>query len=112
MLLYGRDLADYIKRRHAEQVQALGFAPTLAIVMSATANPATRMYVKSTKSRYSQDIGATVEAHETAGDTAAVQKLIHQLNKRSDVNGIIVQLPFEGLDLDQGLSAVDPSKDI
>ncbi len=112
MLLHGRDLADYLKRRHAEQIKALGFTPKLAIVMSAEANAATRMYVKSTKTRYSQDIGAVVEVHETAGDTKEVENFIHKLNQRADVNGIIVQLPFAGLDLDRGLSSVDPFKDI
>lgn len=112
MLLDGKALAEYVKQRHYGQVQALGFAPRLAIIISASANPATRMYVKSTKSRYSQDIGAAVEVHEVPGDTAAVIKLIQELNSKPTVHGIIVQLPFAGLDLDLALASVDPSKDI
>jgi methylenetetrahydrofolate dehydrogenase (NADP+) / methenyltetrahydrofolate cyclohydrolase len=112
MLLNGKDLAEYIKQRHFKQVQSLGFSPVLAIIMSAQANAATRMYVKSSKSRYSQDIGATVEVHEVAGDTDKVVKLIGELNNSPEVQGIIVQLPFADLDVDKALAEVNPSKDI
>lgn len=112
MLLSGKELAGFIKQRHYKQVRSLGFSPVLAIVMSAQANAATRMYVKSSKSRYSQDVGATVQVHEVEGDTTAVVKLIKKLNADLSINGLIVQLPFSGLDVDAALAAIDPNKDV
>ncbi len=112
MLLPGKDLADFIKQRHFAQVRALGFTPKLAIIMSHQAGAATRMYVKSTKSRYAEDIGASVDVHEAAGKTDQVLALIKRLNADQGVHGIIVQLPFEGIDIDAVVAAVDPAKDI
>jgi methylenetetrahydrofolate dehydrogenase (NADP+)/methenyltetrahydrofolate cyclohydrolase len=112
MLLSGRDIAEFIKERHFHQVQAMDSAPTLAIVMSTTADMATRTYVKSTKSRYAAEIGAQVDVHEVAGDTAKVVELIGQLNEDTGVDAIIVQLPFAGVDTEQVIAAVDPHKDV
>lgn len=40
-------------------------------------------------------------------------ELIQTLNERTDIDGILVQLPLpEGLDEEQVLLAIDPSKDV
>lgn len=111
MLLYGRELAGYIKQRHYKQIRSLGFAPKLAIVISTQADAATRSYVRSSKSRYGEDIGAIVEVHEI-GKGDEVIRIIKELNADEDVHGIIVQLPFAGIDTDLVLRTVDPSKDV
>ena len=112
MLLSGRDLASYIKERHYQQIRALGFAPKLAIVLSTQANAATQSYVRGTKSRYSGDIGAEVVVLESTGPTDKLVKLIEQLNADPSVNGIIIQTPFAGVELDIALAAVSPTKDV
>ncbi len=112
MLLDGRSVADFIRTRHIAQVRSLGFTPKLAIIMSPEADAAIRTYVRSTKSRYAGDIGAEVEVYEQAGDTAAIVNLVEGLNADKSVHGIILQLPFEGLDVEQVLKTIDPAKDV
>ncbi|MFI5240101.1 MAG: bifunctional 5,10-methylenetetrahydrofolate dehydrogenase/5,10-methenyltetrahydrofolate cyclohydrolase [Candidatus Saccharimonadia bacterium] len=112
MLLGGKELASYIKQRHLEQVRALPRPPKLAIVMSIAADAATRVYVRSSKSRYGEDIGALIDVHEIDGDSASVKRLISKLNHDSAVTGIIVQLPFPGVDTDEVIRSVAPSKDV
>lgn len=112
MLLSGKDLAEFVKERHFKEVMAFDEPPTLAIVMSTDADMATRTYVKSTKSRYAEDIHAEVRVHEVEGDTSRVVELIHSLNQDPAVNAIIVQLPFAGVDVEQVLEAVAPAKDV
>lgn len=112
MLLSGKDLAEFIKERHFQEVRVLGFTPTLAIVMSTKADMATRTYVKSTKSRYGEEIGVEVRVHEVDGDTDRVIELVTSLNADKGIHGVIVQLPFEGVEADKVLAAVAPDKDI
>lgn len=112
MLLSGRDLAEFIAERHYREVQSLGRAPVLAIVMSTEADMATRVYVQSTKSRYAEDIGAAVRVHECPGDTDKVLGLIEDLNRDAEIDAVIIQLPFKGVDTDRVLAAVDPAKDV
>ncbi len=112
MLLSGRDIAEFIKERHFHEVRAMKRPPKLAIVMSTEADMATRTYVKSTKSRYAQDIGAAVEVREVGGDTNQVLSVINELNEDAGTDAIIVQLPFPGVETETVLEAVAPAKDV
>ena len=111
MMLGGRELAAYIKERHRLQVEALGFQPKLAIIMSTQATAATQSYVR-VKTRYAHDIGAEVDVREVAPNNVSLLKTITELNQQTDTNGIIVQLPIHGIDVDRILSALDPRKDV
>ena len=112
-LLYGSDLAGFIKERQAKQVRALrqshGIFPRLAIVTN-TNNPVIDVYMR-LKERYGADILIDVEIHRASPDDTL--RVIADLNARDDVQGIIVQLPLENMDdMDMVLAAVDATKDV
>lgn len=112
MKLDGDELASYIKQRHAAEIRAMRVKPKLAIIMHTNAGVATRTYVERTKKGYAVDVGAECEIYEVDHDQAGVIKLIEQLNQDTSVNGIIVQLPYTGVDIEAVLAAVAPHKDI
>lgn len=112
MKLDGDELASYIKERHAREIKALAKVPKLAIIMHTDAGLATRTYVERTKKGYAQDIGATCEIHEVDFDQNGIMQLIHELNNDDSVTGIIVQLPYPDVDIDEVLATVAPHKDI
>ena len=112
MKLDGDELAQYIKARHAREVQGLTPAPKLAIIMHPDSGVATRTYVERTKKGYAQDIGADCEIHEVAKSTAELIAFINTLNNDDSVTGIIVQLPYPDVDTEAVLASVAPHKDI
>lgn len=112
MKLDGDELASYIKQRHAGEIRAMRVKPKLAIIMHTNAGIATRTYVERTKKGYAQDIGADCEIHEVSLDQADVIDLIEKLNADESVHGIIVQLPYPDVEIEEVLAAVAPHKDI
>lgn len=112
-LLNGSDLAGFIKERQAKQVrmlrQAHGIFPRLAIVTDVE-NPVIDVYMR-LKQKYGADILIDVEIHRT--EAGEVLGKVEELNQRSDVQAIIVQLPISDMaQADQVLAAVDPVKDV
>ncbi len=109
MLLDGRQLAGFIKERHARQVAGTSRAPKLAIVQ-ASHDPATEAYIK-VKSRYGSDIGAAVEVYQVK--QAEILPLIKNLNDDKSVDGIIVQLPLPDKSQTEAvIAALNPAKDV
>jgi methylenetetrahydrofolate dehydrogenase (NADP+)/methenyltetrahydrofolate cyclohydrolase len=108
-LLDGRDIAEFIKQRHAAQAAGLDPAPRLAIIRSAH-NEAGDRYLKM-KRAYGEDIGVPVDLYvETA---ATILDRIQALNHDPAVTGIIIQLPLENPEItDAALAAVAPTKDV
>jgi methylenetetrahydrofolate dehydrogenase (NADP+)/methenyltetrahydrofolate cyclohydrolase len=112
-LLNGRELADFIKERQAQQVRGLRQAwhtqPKLAIVVTID-HPAIGVYVRK-KERYGDDLGIEVEVHRIA--QADAPKTIEALNSDDTVHGIIVQLPLEDPEQTEDIvNLVDPNKDV
>ena len=112
-LLEGSDLALFIKERQAKRVRALrqahGIAPRLAIVTNVD-NPVINVYMH-LKEQYGADILIDVEIHRVKPEETLSS--IGELNKREDIQGIIVQLPLADMSqIDQVLSAVDVAKDV
>lgn len=112
MKLDGNELAAYIKERHAGEIRATHRRPKLAILMHPESGAATRMYVERTKKGYAMDIGADCQIHEVALSTDELIAFIQKLNDDNSVTGIIVQLPYPGVDIDVVLASVAPHKDI
>lgn len=111
MLLSGKDLADYIKQRHYQQVRGFSVPPRLAII-HASSDSATDSYLMA-KQAYGEDIGASVDVHRPKPETAVIIQLIKKLNQDHSTTGIIVQLPLpDEVDTDAVLDSVDPVKDI
>lgn len=111
-LLNGRELAGYIKERHARQVRQLlakGLKPKLAIVQVKD-DPVINTYVR-LKKQYGSDIGVEVEVHTPNQSDAA--ELLNKLSNDESVHGIIVQLPLEDpLETDKIVNLVTPEKDV
>lgn len=111
--LNGRELADFIKERQAQQVRALRQAhnikPRLAIVQT-KADPVISSYV-GLKRRYADDILIELDHHLVAQADALAT--IERLNADPQVHGIIIQLPLaDQAATDQLLQAVKASKDV
>ncbi len=112
-LLNGQDVVDFVKERQAKQVRNLRqtwhVEPRLAIVQTGN-NPVIDTYVR-LKQRYAEDILVECEHHKVA--QADLLKTIDELNARSDVHGIIVQLPLaDPAGTDEALARIDPTKDV
>ena len=112
-LLNGKELADYIQQRQAQQVRALRQAwhvqPKLAIVVTVD-NPVIDVYMR-VKQRYGSDIMIDVDVHRISQDQA--RETIEQLNNDDSVHGIIVQLPLEHPEeTDAIVNLVAPEKDV
>jgi methylenetetrahydrofolate dehydrogenase (NADP+) / methenyltetrahydrofolate cyclohydrolase len=115
-ILDGTRIANDIRTEVAAEVKAmasLGVRPGLAVVLVGH-NPASEIYVRG-KVKASEEIGVYSEQHtppETA-TTAALLALVHDLNHRDEIDGILVQLPLPAhVDAKKVLMAVDPAKDV
>lgn len=88
-------------------------APGLATVLVGN-DPASATYVRN-KHKACAEVGIESIGHELPADASQQQllALIKQLNERSDVHGILVQLPLpKHIDSDAIVDALDPEKDV
>ena len=115
-ILDGTKLAAEIRAEVAAEVTALvaaGIRPGLAVVLVGH-NPASEVYVRG-KVKSSQEVGLHSEQHAPAesATTDELLALIESLNRRDEIDGILVQLPLPPLvDSKKVLLAVDPAKDV
>jgi methylenetetrahydrofolate dehydrogenase (NADP+)/methenyltetrahydrofolate cyclohydrolase len=116
VVLDGNRIASDIRGEVAGEVKAMaaaGVRPGLAVVLVGH-NPASEVYVRG-KVKSSAEVGIYSEQHtppETAS-TAELLALIAELNRRDEIDGILVQLPLPPqVDAKQVLLAVDPAKDV
>ncbi|HEY1241508.1 MAG TPA: bifunctional methylenetetrahydrofolate dehydrogenase/methenyltetrahydrofolate cyclohydrolase FolD [Bryobacteraceae bacterium] len=115
-IIDGSRVRDTIKEELKPRVARLAArhrAPGLAVLLVGN-NPASEIYVRS-KMKTSQELGMCSETL-TPPDSITTEDLlaiIHQLNARSDVDGILVQLPLpKQVDTKRILLAVSPDKDV
>ncbi len=115
-ILDGTKLAAEIRSEVAAQVKTLvasGIRPGLAVVLVGH-NPASEVYVRG-KVKSSEEVGLYSEQH-TPSDNATTEELlalIADLNRRDEIDGILVQLPLpDHVDAKKVLLAVDPAKDV
>src|SRR5216684_3135711 len=113
-VLDGRTLAEQIKREVAEEVLRLtGIKPCLAAVLVGD-DAASAVYVRN-KVRACAEVGIDSDQRvlPAATSTEELLALIDELNRRKDVDGILVQLPLpKQIDEAAILEAVDPAKDV
>ena len=115
-ILDGTKLASEIRAEVATEVKALaasGLRPGLAAVLVGH-NPASEVYVRG-KVKSSEEIGLYSEQHSPAesSSTDELLALIDSLNRRDEIDGILVQLPLPAhVDSKKILLAVDPAKDV
>jgi methylenetetrahydrofolate dehydrogenase (NADP+)/methenyltetrahydrofolate cyclohydrolase len=116
-ILDGKALADKVKRelgeRLARHLAATGERPGLSVVLVGD-NPASEVYVRN-KGREAERLSMRSETLrlDTSASTDTVLKLVAELNRRPDVDGILVQLPLAaGVDRERVVEAIDPCKDV
>jgi methylenetetrahydrofolate dehydrogenase (NADP+)/methenyltetrahydrofolate cyclohydrolase len=114
-ILDGNKIAAQIRSEVAEQVRALaaGHRPGLAVILAGE-DHASAIYVRS-KIKACQEVGIHSEKI-TASASVTTQELLAEvarLNRRDDIDGILVQLPLPAqVDSQHVLLAVDPEKDV
>jgi methylenetetrahydrofolate dehydrogenase (NADP+)/methenyltetrahydrofolate cyclohydrolase len=115
-ILDGNKIAAEIRAEVAAEAKSLteaGMRPGLAVVLVGH-NPASEIYVRG-KVKSSEEIGIYSEKH-TPPDTATTADLlalVEDLNRRDEIDGILVQLPLPAqVDSKRVLMAVDPAKDV
>lgn len=115
-ILDGIKIAADIRSEVAAEVKSLvaaGVRPGLAVVLVGH-NPASEVYVRG-KVKACQEVGIYSERHspDETITTAALLALIEDLNRRDEIDGILVQLPLPAqVDSKKVLMAVDPAKDV
>ena len=115
-ILDGNKIRDDILAELAGQVRELksaGVTPGLVAVLVG-ANPASQIYVRN-KVKACESLGLYSEKLDLPAETTTDQllALVEKLNRRDDVDGILVQLPLPpGVDSKRILMAVDPAKDV
>lgn len=116
-ILSGKEIAEEIKREVAEEVKTLtekhGIRPCLAVVRVGE-DPASAVYVGS-KVKTSEELGMISEHHHLSENVSheEVLNLVKDLNDRTEVDGILVQLPLpKQIDEREILETIDPAKDV
>jgi methylenetetrahydrofolate dehydrogenase (NADP+)/methenyltetrahydrofolate cyclohydrolase len=116
VILDGKAVAARVKAQVAKEVELLkseGIVPGLAVVIVGD-NPASRVYVNSKKKDCSE-VGIHSEEYALPGDTSQsdLLALVEKLNKKPDINGILVQLPLpKPLDEKTVINAIAAEKDV
>jgi methylenetetrahydrofolate dehydrogenase (NADP+)/methenyltetrahydrofolate cyclohydrolase len=115
-ILDGTKIAAEIRAEVTAQAKALalsGLRPGLAVVLVGH-NPASEVYVRG-KVKSSQEVALYSEQHSPSesATTEELLALIADLNRRDEIDGILVQLPLPAhVDAKKILLAVDPAKDV
>jgi methylenetetrahydrofolate dehydrogenase (NADP+)/methenyltetrahydrofolate cyclohydrolase len=115
-ILDGTKIAAQIRAEVAAEVNALasaGLRPGLAVILAGH-NPASEIYVRG-KVKSSEEVGIYSEKHTPpeAVSTQELLDLVIELNRRDEIDGILVQLPLpRQVDAKAVLMAVDPAKDV
>ncbi len=109
----GLALAKKLKEQARAEVAQLSRRPGLAVIIVGD-NPASRIYVNS-KRKDCEECGYYSEEYALpeASTQQELLQLIGELNRREDIDGILVQLPLpKGFCEEEVLLAIDPSKDV
>jgi methylenetetrahydrofolate dehydrogenase (NADP+) / methenyltetrahydrofolate cyclohydrolase len=116
LILDGTKIAQQIRSEAAAEVKtmmAAGLRPGLAVVLVGH-NPASEIYVRG-KVKACEEVGIYSQKLTPADSvtTAELLAIIEDLNRRDDIDGILVQLPLPvQVDSKKVLLAVDPAKDV
>jgi methylenetetrahydrofolate dehydrogenase (NADP+) / methenyltetrahydrofolate cyclohydrolase len=115
-ILDGLKIASEIRAEVASEVKAMaasGIRPGLAVILVGH-NPASEIYVQG-KVKSSEEVGIYSE-QITPPDSISTEELlalVTDLNRRDEIDGILVQLPLPSqVDSKKILMTVDPRKDV
>ena len=117
VIIDGKAIAGEMRMGMRDEVESLrkkyGAVPGLAVVLVGE-DPASQVYVRM-KGKGCAEVGLLSFEHRLPADTTGetLLALVDELNRREDVNGILVQLPLpKHLDEQKVLLAIDPDKDV
>ena len=116
LILDGTKIAQEIRAEVAAEVKtmaAAGVRPGLAVVLVGH-NPASEIYVRG-KVKACEEVGIYSEkvTPPESVTTTELLGLVENLNRRDEIDGILVQLPLpKQVDAKKVLLAVDPAKDV
>lgn len=116
LILDGNKIAAEIRAELAADVKTMttaGARPGLAVILAGH-NPASEIYVRG-KVKSCEELGIYSEKHAPPDTvtTAELLRLVDDLNRRDEIDGILVQLPLpQQADAKKVLMAVDPAKDV
>ena len=115
-IIDGRAISEKLRERIKSETQELlagGITPGLAVVIVGD-DPASRTYVNNKKKACAQ-VGFYSEEHALPKETTQEEliALVRELNARSDIHGILVQLPLpKHIDDEAVIAAISPDKDV
>ena len=115
-IIDGKQISAQIKeelREEAAAYKARGIEAALAVIQVGE-DPASAIYVRNKKKACAY-VGVRSESYELPWETTqeALLALIEELNGRSDIQGILVQLPLPShIDEDAVIRAIAPEKDV
>lgn len=116
MIINGKELASKIRAELKKEVEELiqrGIIPKLAVIMVGD-NKASEVYVRN-KSKACNEVGIEFEEFLKNENTTQEEliNLIHELNKREDIHGILLQSPIPNhLDIRKAFDEIDDKKDV
>ena len=115
-LLMGKEVSARIKAELKTEVENLkkeGINPGLAVIIVGE-DPASQVYVRN-KKRACEECGIYSEKYALPAETTQEEllKLIDELNNKSSISGILVQLPVpKHIDEKTIINAIAPNKDV
>ena len=116
MRIDGKAIAAALRGEIAAEVTELkkkGITPGLAVILVGD-DPASQTYVRN-KQKACEEVGFHGEQINLPATTTQAELLavVEELNARSDIHGILCQLPLpRGLDDSLVIAAIDPKKDV
>jgi len=111
-VLSGKKIAQKIKKQVAKDINKLGQAPGLAVLLVGN-DPASRVYV-GLKKKACREVGIKFFLHKFSSNvgTEKIINTIKSLNQDKRVHGILVQLPLpKRLPTSKIIRSMDPEKD-
>ncbi len=115
-VLSGKEVRDRLLAETKPRVDRLRESarpPGLAVVLVGD-NPASEIYVRN-KVKACEELGIKSEQYTPSGSatTEEILGIVDELNRRDDIDGILVQMPLpRQVDSQRVLLAVDPAKDV
>ena len=115
-IIDGKAVAQSVRdsvKAQVEELKSKGISTTLAVIIVGD-DPASKVYVNN-KKKACAEVGIISEEYALPADTTQDELLclIKMLNDRSDVNGILCQLPVpKHIDESAIINAINPTKDV
>ena len=115
-IINGKEVSKKVResvKAETEKLKAQGIVPGLAVVIVGD-DPASRVYVNN-KKKACAEVGFMSEEYALPAETTQEEllALVDKLNKKPEINGILVQLPLpKHLDEKAVIEAISPEKDV